>query len=139
MQSLPNLIRMSKFQLDEKQRRIAEVRELIEQMQLSYRLLEEEMLQEQNIAKKNQEMRHQFLEYKGIARKRQQALQDSVIQLEQEADAILEEIAACFQELKRYEITYDQRQAEDRRHFKKRETAQMDEMGLNAYRRRQTS
>lgn len=138
MQGLNTMIRLSRFQLDEKKRKLAELRELSQQIQLSLDALEAERQMELQTAQTegNLDFMRAFEEYRVAAEQRKATLMQSIAEIEDEVTNITSEIAEAFQELKRYELTIEERARKTALKAKRRESNLLDEFGLNAFRRK---
>jgi flagellar FliJ protein len=141
MQGLNTMIRLSKFQLDEKKRKLAELRDLLEQVQGSLTTLEQENQREQDTATTSGQLQFMraYNDYRIAAEARKANLLQSITQIEAEIRSLTDDIAEAFQELKRYEMTQDERQSKSRKATRLREQASLDEFGMQAFRRKNGS
>jgi flagellar protein FliJ len=141
MQGLNTMIRLSKFQLDEKKRKLSELRDLMQQVQHSLEMIEAEHRQEQDsVARADDaqqlDMARAYADYRAAASERKANLLRSIAEIEEEIQRISDDISEAFQELKRYEITQETRALSTRKTAARREQAALDEFGLQAFRRR---
>jgi flagellar FliJ protein len=138
MQGLNTMIRLSKFQLDEKKRKLAELRDLLEQVQGSLTALEQEHQREQETANTSGQLEFMraYTDYRIAAEGRKANLLQSITEIEAEIRSLTDDIAEAFQELKRYEMTQDERLSKSRKAAKLREQTSLDEFGLQAFRRK---
>jgi flagellar protein FliJ len=109
MRSLDSLIRLNKFQLDDKKRRLADIRLLTTQIGESLALLEAELEREQAVAAVDPALGASFTAYRASAAARRTSMLESIARLEEEIESINEEILSAFQDLKRYETARDER------------------------------
>jgi flagellar FliJ protein len=135
MQALDTMIRLHKFQLDDKRRKLRELRDLSQQMQASLQQLEAEVVREQSLAANNIGTQKIFNSFKKMADARKLTLLESLERLEQEVMTITDEIAEAFTELKRFEITKDENLAKSKKQKLYQENQQLDEVALQRFRR----
>jgi flagellar FliJ protein len=138
MQGLNTMIRLSKFQLDEKKRKLAELRDLMEQVQASLKSLAEEEQREQETATASGQLHfiRAYTDYRVAAEERKENLLQSIAEIEAEIEGLTNDIAEAFQELKRYELTQEERESKSRKTAQHREQSALDEFGLQAFRRK---
>ncbi|HYD98416.1 MAG TPA: flagellar FliJ family protein [Alphaproteobacteria bacterium] len=137
MADLGALIRLSKWQLDEKRKALTALRNLHDQMVAEQERMELELAQEQRLAAADFEA---SLAYPGYARavsQRRERLEISIRQVIQQIEAAADEMANAFQELKKFELAQEERQRRNRQRIAKREGEAMDEAGLAGFIRRQ--
>jgi flagellar export protein FliJ len=135
MQALDTMIRLHKFQLDDKRRKLRELRDLSQQLQMSLQQLDAEVAREQSLSAGNVETQKIFNNFKKMADMRKVSLLESIERLEQEVTTITDEIAESFTELKRFEITKDDNLAKSKKHKLHQENEQLDEVALQRFRR----
>jgi flagellar FliJ protein len=135
MQALDTMIRLHKFQLDDKRRKLRELRDLSQQIQMSLQHLDAEVTREQSLAMGNIETQKIFNSFKKMADTRKITLLESLERLEQEVMTVTDEIAEAFTELKRFEITKEDNVAKSKKHKLYQENQQLDEVALQRFRR----
>ena len=130
MKSRETLIRLKKFQVDEKRRRVAQIESMIAEFQRMSVELEREIQTEQERAGINDPSHFAYPTYAKAAIQRRENLARSAdevrVQLE-EAKALLGE---AFEELKKVELLDERDQARERAEENAREQADMDSIGL---------
>ena len=77
-----------------------------------------------------------FVAYYGAMQERQKAMGFLLDDVERRMGEANDHIATIFRELKKYEITAEQRALEKAREAARREQLELDELGLEIYRRR---
>ncbi|WP_084536386.1 flagellar FliJ family protein [Azospirillum halopraeferens] len=137
MNSLKTVIRLHKWQLDEKRRALADLQSLGDRLRGEAEKLEQEILHEQRTALEHGEVAFGYASFARAARERQQRLAQSIREVERQIAAATEVMAEAFQELKRYELAEEERQRRETEKLKRREAALLDETALVGYRRRQ--
>lgn len=136
MSALEQLIRLHRWQLDEKRRRSADLTRLAERLRGEIAQLEAELRREQEMAAGSIELRRTFAGYASATRSRCAKLTASAREVEAELEQVREEIAEAFQELKRHEQAFSNRQARRQAMLRRREQIASDEIGLAMFRRR---
>ena len=130
MKSRDTLIRLKKFQVDEKRRKVAQIEGMIAEFQRMAADLEREIVAEQERAGIHDPAHFAYPTYAKAAIQRRENLTRSAdelrIQLE-DAKALLGE---AFEELKKVELLDERDQARERAEENAREQADMDSIGL---------
>lgn len=139
MSTLESLIRLHRFQLDERRRQLADLDQLAAKLRQELERLEIEQKVEQTIAAQSFEAAQGYGAYARNLIERRQRLTHSLAEVEQQILQAREELAEAFQEVKRYEITADNRARQQRQKLARRQQALMDELGLDRHARRKAS
>lgn len=133
---LDRLIRYRKFLLDEKRRKVKQLQDREAGFEAAIARLDAEVLAEQQVARGSAEVAHAYGGYAQAALGRRGGLQASLAGIRTQLEAALAELAEAFEELKKYEIAKADRDRALQREEMRRETAFLDEVALNAHRRR---
>jgi hypothetical protein len=133
--SLPTLIRLHQFQLDEKQRKLAELHDVVANLSTSLRRLEEEFTKELAIAQQSEGASYTFTIYKKAVAERRATLMESIDHVDTEILNLTNEMKELFQDLKRFEITHAERQQQKAYKKERTEDSLRDEQALVRYRR----
>lgn len=136
MRTLETLIRVQKRQLDQLRRELAGLEQLAVDLRQQAADLEKEVVQQQGLARSTAEG---AFAYPGYARQviaRREKVAASIADVDVRLAAMRERVAEAFQELKRYDIVLSNRRLQARMEADRREQLLLDEMGLEAYRRR---
>ncbi|MCB9982349.1 MAG: flagellar FliJ family protein [Rhodospirillales bacterium] len=138
MADLNSLIRVRKHALEQKQKFVAELYRQAEELKNQKTTLLTQLDEERE---KIQEFGVEMLSYFGPY---SQAVKERVIEINQAAGVLESRIAiaredmrAAFAELKKIQITQAAREDEEQKEQDKKESAELDEIGIEAYRRRQ--
>ncbi|WP_448188394.1 flagellar FliJ family protein [Azospirillum sp. sgz301742] len=137
MSSLKTIIRLHKWQLDEKRRALSDLQNLHDRLCMELARLREEVRREQEAARTDQAVAFSYPAFAKAARERDHRLQDSIAQVEQQIEAATEEMSEAFQELKRFELAEEERLKREREKIRRKEDAMLDETALVGFRRRQ--
>ena len=130
MKSRETLIRLKKFQVDEKRRRVAQIEGMIADFQRMSVDLEREIQAEQERAGINDPSHFAYPTYAKAAIQRRQNLKTSADELKaqlEEGKAMLQE---AFEELKKVELLDERDQLRERAEQDAREQADLDAIGL---------
>lgn len=135
--SLKPLIRVRKFELDEKQRQLGNLLRFEQSLQNRKILLAKRFKEEEQAANDNQVAALTFGAYVDwhVAENRRvdKALEDNRMEILLMRDEIIE----AYQELKTLEITQENREKRELAEIERKVNAMLDEIGLTLHRRRQ--
>lgn len=136
MADLSVLIRLHKHELDEKRQALAALYGDLALMERERRALEDEFAREKKEAEKMEEVHYTFAAYAETVQKRREEMDRLEAELSARIDVAKESLMETFGELKKYEMTQEERDrlAEEERRI--RESKMMDDIGLEGYRRR---
>ncbi len=135
MTALDSIVRVHRWVLDEKQRKLADLRTLVEKLKLDLESLDAELEAEREVSEISDEAGAAFPAYAAAALSRRRRLCETIANLEQESEAAREEVTEAFSELKKYEIASDNREARESEKRKRSERINLDELGVSIYRR----
>ena len=116
MTALDSMVRVHRWVLEEKQRKLVDLRTLLERLKCDLEGLDAEL-------------------EAAAALDRRRKLCETIANLEQETEAAREEVTEAFSELKKYEIASDNRASQESDKRKRRERINLDELGVSIYRR----
>ncbi|MDR3498945.1 MAG: flagellar export protein FliJ [Parvibaculum sp.] len=135
MRNRETLIRLHRFQVDEKRRKLAELELMAQEFRARERELEAQVLAEQKKAGISDVAHFAYPMFaKSVIRRRQNILA-SIEDIEKQLDAAKEELAAAFRELKKYELLEDSRKRKHRKEVMRVEQSELDEIALGIHRR----
>jgi len=135
MRNRESLIRLHRFQVDEKRRKLAELELMAQEFRARERELEAQVEAEQKKAGISDVAHFAYPMFaKSVIRRRENIL-TSIEDIERQLDAAKEELSDAFRELKKYEIIEDNRKRKVRREVMRTEQAQLDEVALGIHRR----
>lgn len=137
MKGLKGLIRLGRFELDQKRRQLKmfeEQRAAIAQMLQN---LHSSVRTEQSIAGQNEEVGFAYANFASASIWKREELERRLVDAEKLVDAAKVELANAFQEVKRYEIVKANREAAAAKAEAMRVQAELDEVGLTGFRRRE--
>jgi flagellar protein FliJ len=130
MKSRETLIRLKKFQVDEKRRRVTQIESMIADFQRMAADLEREINNEQERAGINDPAHFAYPTYAKAAIQRRENLTRSTDELRAQLQEAKSALGEAFEELKKVELLDERDQARDRAEESAREQADMDSIGL---------
>jgi flagellar FliJ protein len=136
MSALDSLIRLHRWQLDERRRDLATLEALAEKLKDERRKLEVEDKREQEIAGRSAEAAYSYAGYARSLIDRRRKLEQSQAEVAEQILRAREGLAEAFQEVKRYEIAAANRQRQQEQREAKRQQRVMDDLGVEGFRRK---
>ena len=129
MKSRNTLIRLKKFQLDEKRRKVAQIEAMIADFQRMAGDLEREIVTEQERAGIHDPTHFAYPTYAKAAISRRENLKRSVNELTAQLDEAKAALQESFEELKKVELLDERDQIRDRAAEEMREQTELDALG----------
>jgi flagellar export protein FliJ len=129
VKSLDTLIRLQKWQMDEKRRQLADLRQMHADMAASIDRLDREVANEAALAVSDPSLSATFNVFAQAANDRRDRLDGSLREIEGQVIAVEQDIGEAFGELKKLEITKQNRELRDRTATARRAQAALDEIG----------
>src|SRR5262244_1638356 len=130
MKSRETLIRLKKFQVDEKRRRVAQIEGMIADFQRMSVDLEREIQAEQERAGIHDPMHFAYPTYAKAAIQRRENLRRSAEELKGQLADAKAALAEAFEELKKVELLDERDQMRERAAENAHEQAELDQIGL---------
>lgn len=135
MRNRESLIRLHKFQVDEKRRKVAELELMLGEFRQRERDLEAQVEAEQRKAGISDVAHFAYPMFaKSVLRRRENIL-ESIEGIERQLDTAKEELADAFRELKKYELLDDNRKRKICKEAMRTEQNALDEIALTIHRR----
>ena len=135
MSRLDTLIRLNRWQLNERRRRVVELESMAEATRARIDGLDAAFAAEGRRAQASLADRAAFPPYAAAARAQRTKLVETLEKVEAEIAEAREAVTEAFQELKKYEIANEARLDREREFRARRERIAMDEMALEGHRR----
>lgn len=133
MKTLDSLIRLNRWQLDEKRRALVELETLIGSLHDERRRVEEALARERQILTDDPDPTIGFGAFLDAIKGRRAAIDQSIAQAQAKLDALREDIADAFQDLKTVETAEEDRVRRAALVRKRRDGAALDEIALTRY------
>ena len=130
MKSRDTLIRLKKFQVDEKRRKVLQIETMIAEFDRMGAELEREILTEQQRSGINDPGHFAYPTYAKAAIQRRENLTRSADELRVQLEDAKSLLSEAFEELKKVELLDERDQARERAEESAREQADMDSIGL---------
>ena len=130
MKSRDTLIRLKRFQVDEKRRKVAQIEAMIADFQRMASDLEREIVAEQERAGIHDPTHFAYPTYAKAAIARRENLRRSIDELAAQLDEAKSALQESFEELKKVELLDERDQARERAEESAREQADLDSIGL---------
>ena len=134
-ETLDSLIRLHRWQADERRRQVAELEGFAEELRLELARAEEEQARESRAAGGNLLTRHVYPGTLRRARERQETLEQSLAETERQTAEARGALAEALQELKRYEVAHAARGRLRMTAAHRREPLQTGAIPLETYRK----
>jgi flagellar protein FliJ len=130
MKSRETLIRLKKFQVDERRRKVAQIEGMIAEFERMAGDLDREIKSEQDRAGIHDPGHFAYPTYAKAAMQRRENLQRSADDLKVQLDAATNALAEAFEEMKKIELLDERDQMREREEESAREQAELDAIGL---------
>lgn len=130
MKSRETLIRLKKFQVDEKRRKVAQIEAMIAEFERMAGDLEREIKGEQDRAGIHDPAHYAYPTYAKAAIQRRENLTRSCNELKAQLDDAKNALADAFEEQKKVELLDERNQARERSEENAREQADLDAIGM---------
>jgi flagellar FliJ protein len=130
MKSRETLIRLKKFQVDERRRKVAQIEGMIAEFERMAGDLEREIRAEQDRAGIHDPGHFAYPTYAKAAMQRRENLQRSADDLKVQLESATAALAEAFEEMKKVELLDERDQMRDREEANAREQAELDAIGM---------
>ncbi len=130
MKSRETLIRLKKFQVDEKRRKVAQIEGMIAEFERMAGDLDREIRTEQERAGIHDPAHFAYPTYAKAAMQRRENLQRSADDLKIQLDAAQASLGEAFEEMKKVELLDERDQMREREEAAAREQAELDTIGM---------
>ena len=130
MKSRETLIRLKKFQVDEKRRRVAQIEGMISEFERMAADLDREIKAEQERAGIHDPGHFAYPTYAKAAMQRRENLQRSADDLKAQLEGATSALAEAFEEMKKVELLDERDQMRERDEENAREQAALDAIGI---------
>ncbi|RVU33720.1 flagellar export protein FliJ [Hwanghaeella grinnelliae] len=135
MKTVSTLIRLSKLEVDNRRRLLADLLEQDAAFDRAIDRVDTELDTERQKARETPEYGAGFVAYAKHAASRRKALVDRKAALAVDIDTARDRLAEAFEEQKKYEITAERQEEEETAEENKREQQDLDELGLQTHSR----
>jgi flagellar FliJ protein len=136
MTEFRGLIRLNRWQVDERRRELAALEEFAAKLAEDRRKLEAEDVRERAAAAASPETAYAYAAYARVLVGRRNKLQQSQDEVAEQVARARDALAEAFQELKRYEIAAENRTKLAEQREARRQQQVMDDLGIEGFRRK---
>lgn len=136
MADLGALIRLHKHDLDEKRRVLGEFYAEMAALERDRRNMEREFEKEKEAVKQMEDVSFTFAGYADTIRQKREAFDKAEAALEKKIERAKEDLMETFSELKKYEMTQEERDRLEQEERRFKEAQAMDAIGLEGFRRK---
>ncbi|WP_422019957.1 flagellar export protein FliJ [Pyruvatibacter mobilis] len=135
MKSRTSLIRVQRFQVEEIQRRVADLERMLDDFRREQEDLEKRVRYEQEKAGITDEGHFAYPTYAKYASMRRDNLSQSIDELSRQVEAERARLADAFEELKKVELVDESARNRAKAESRRREQAELDEMAISLHQR----
>ena len=128
MKTLGTLIRLAKFEVDERRRSLSVILEREAEFHRRLDALDTEFHQERDLARANPDLARNFGVFADRYKRRREVVENRISALQPAIVKARDDLAEAFEAQKRYEITRDRRQEEAAADEKRTEQAELDDL-----------
>ncbi len=134
---LNSLIRLHTWRVDEKRRALGELLGVVADLENQARRLEEDLKNEQRVARASpEEAGYLYGNYAHAVIRARERIAESIAGTEKEIAAAREALNEAYRNLKKYDLAQGARDMREARERARKEQMVLDELGLQAYRQR---
>ena len=132
MKSRDSLIRLTKFQVDEKRRQLAQIEMMVADCERMARELDEQILIEQQKSGIEDVNHYAYPTFAKAAIQRRDNLNTSISELQAQMDAAKDDLAVAIEELKKYELMAERDKARTQAVQDQTEQIELDEIAARS-------
>lgn len=133
---LSTIVRLHKWQLDEKRRQIKDLEVMRSDLLTKLENLNAELLSEQRNVANSNIVDINYANYANSVIKRRENLEASILEVNLSIENMKDDIAESFKELKKFEIVEQRSLEREKLEEKRQEQNRLDEVSINMYRRK---
>lgn len=139
MADLESLIRLRKHTVEEKQKVLGEILRQVESLENRKKELLERLDKERKALDENLtlETSAYYGRFEGVIRMNISQIDAEIQKLETRLSLAQEEVRQAFADMKRVEIVHERREAEEAKELKNKEDSELDDIGLEGFRRKE--
>lgn len=134
---LHTLIRLNEWTVDQRRRELGDVLASLDSLETGLERLREELAKEQSIVRSSPEEAGFFYgNYATAVINRREDLNQGILRMEEQVAEAREKLNDAYRDLKKYEIAQETRDTREALELARREQETLDEIGLQAFRRK---
>lgn len=135
MTALDQLVRLHRWNLDEKRQKLAELERFRAKLLGNIETLEAELAREQAAAERSETSSLSLPAFIKATVDRRRKIEESIAEVDRSIAAARDEIGKAFQEFKKYETAHGNHQRREAQKQQRREQNAADELGIDLHRR----
>lgn len=135
MKGLPTLIRLRKFELEEKRRILSEKEAAAARIEADITALDIAVLREQDAARRSHDVAFAYPGFARMAIDRRRDLIEALAAAQREVEIAAEAVTLAYQELKKFEVAQANRIKREKYEEAVRDQIRLDEMAIEGFRR----
>lgn len=135
MTALDQLVRLHRWNLDEKRQKLAELERFRTKLQGNIDSLEADLAREQAAAERSEVTSVSLPAFIKATIDRRRKMEESIAEVDRSIAAARDEIAQAFQEFKKYETAHGNHERREAQKRSRREQAAADELSIDLHRR----
>lgn len=135
MTALDQLVRLHRWNLDEKRQKLAELERFRDKLRGNIETLEAELAREQTLAERSEIAALSLPAFIKASIDRRRKIEGSIVEVERSIAAARDEITQAYQEFKKYETAHGNHQRREAQKRSRREQAAADELSMDLHRR----
>ncbi len=135
MTALKSMIRVHQWMLDERRRNLADLQVFLDKLQGDLALLDQSLEAERAAAEASPEAGLAYPAFVAAALERRKKLCGTMEELAGQVEALRDEVAEAFAELKKYELAEQNQGRRDAAKRSRKQRLEADELGVSLYRR----
>ena len=134
---MTGMIRLHKWQLDEKRRNMVDLEKLKEGLRQNLTDLQNELLAEQKKVSESPVVNIAYAGYAQNVMARRVNIVNSILELDVSIEDMKDQVAESFKELKKYEVVEQREREREMTEQNRQQQIEQDELAINIHRRRQ--
>lgn len=136
---MTGIIRLHKWQLDEKRRNMVELEEMKAGMLQNLADLQNELIAEQKKVSESPVVNIGYAAYAQQVMVRRVNIVNSMLEIDVSIEGMKDQVAEAFKELKKFEVVAQRKRERERSALNRRQQAEQDELALNMHRQQRKS
>ncbi len=134
---MTGMIRLHKWQLDEKRRNMVELEEMKAGLLQNLTNLQNELIAEQKKVSESPVVNIGYAAYAQQVMVRRVNIVNSMLEIDVSIEDMKDQVAEAFKELKKYEVVEQRERERERADLNRRQQIEQDELAINMHRQRQ--
>ncbi len=135
--SMTGLIRLHKWQLDEKRRNMGELEKMRSELLHNLQHLQDELAAEKKMAASSPIVSINYVGYAQQVMVRRENIKNSISEVDASIENMKDQVAEAFKELKKYQVVEQRKQDRLLADRNLRQQSELDELAINMHRRSQ--